>query len=64
MDQALIKKYIRNCFFQYAHNQTSIPVGENEYKDLIQQVEQIKRQQPTLEYIEIVHDVVYEFLTQ
>ncbi|WP_108670891.1 YqzH family protein [Peribacillus acanthi] len=64
MDQALIKKYIRNCFLQYAHNQTSIPVSENEYKELINQVEILKKQQPTLEYIEIVHDVVYEYLTQ
>jgi YqzH-like protein len=64
MDQALIKKYIRNCFLQYAHSQTSIPIGEEEYKDLIKQVVQIKKQQPTLEYIEIVQDVVYEFLTQ
>ncbi|WP_163102860.1 YqzH family protein [Peribacillus alkalitolerans] len=63
MDQALIKKYIRNCFLQYAHNQTSIPVGDEDYKDLIQQVEQIRKQQPSLEVHEIVHDVVYEYLT-
>ena len=64
MEEKLIKKMIRNYFFQYNHDSDSIPLTEREYKELYEVIISRKElEEDNGEIHDIVNDVIYDYLT-
>ncbi len=62
MDKVLIKKMIRNCFLQYEHSVETVPLTENDYEELYQEI-QFRYVGTSAEALhELIEDLVYEYL--
>ncbi|NLP49278.1 YqzH family protein [Bacillus sp. RO1] len=59
-----MKKMIRNCFVQYQHDFESVPLSEEEYEKMAEEVSSVVAQDPYLEVFDVVNDVVYEYLSK
>ncbi|WP_082153482.1 YqzH family protein [Bacillus sp. LL01] len=55
---------IRNCFVQYQHDFQSIPLSEEEYEKMVEEVNSIVAEGPESDVFEVVNDVVYEYLSK
>jgi hypothetical protein len=64
VERNLVKKMIRNCFIQYQHDFESIPLSEEEYERMAKEVNHIITENPILDVFDVVHDVVYEYLSK
>jgi len=62
MEKKLVIKMVKNCFKQY-YEADSTPISEKDLEELVNRVFQIKEEEPTADLIDVVNDVVYEFLT-
>ncbi|MFD3447842.1 YqzH family protein [Microbacteriaceae bacterium 4G12] len=63
MENIFFKKMIQNCFYQYHYTKESLPLSEEDYEQLLANIEQARKEYPAIDLHEIVEDVVYEFLT-
>ena len=63
MNEALIRNMIRNCFYQYHYTKETLPLSESDYRQLLEAIWRMQRDQPDAELYELIEDVVYEFLT-
>ncbi|ART77050.1 hypothetical protein B4U37_13770 [Sutcliffiella horikoshii] len=64
MERNLVKKMIRNCFIQYQHDVESVPLNEEEYEKMAEEVSRAVAEDADLEVFDAVNDVVYEFLSK
>jgi len=64
MERKLVKKMIRNCFMQYQHDLESVPLNEEEYKKMAEEVSRALAEDSNLEVFDVVNDVVYEYLSK
>ncbi|KPB03806.1 YqzH family protein [Bacillus sp. CHD6a] len=64
MERNLVKKMIRNCFVQYQHNVESVPLSEEEYEKMAEEVSKVVAQDPASDVFDVVNDVVYEYLSK
>ncbi|MGD6873511.1 YqzH family protein [Sutcliffiella horikoshii] len=64
MERNLVKKMIRNFFIQYQHDVESVPLNEEEYEKMAEEVSRAVAEDPDLEVFDAVNDVVYEFLSK
>jgi hypothetical protein len=64
MEKTLINKMIRNCLTQYGYGAASVPLSEQDYENLSDKILTIKAQETSEDLYAIIHDVVYEYLTQ
>ncbi|TYS68232.1 hypothetical protein FZC76_10840 [Sutcliffiella horikoshii] len=64
MERNLVKKMIRNCFVQYQHDFESVPLSEEEYEKMAEEVSRAVAEDPDLEVFDVVNDVVYEYLSK
>jgi hypothetical protein len=64
MENKLLKKMIRNCFIQYQHDFDSIPLSEDDYEKMSEEVRRISEEDSSADVFEVVNDVVYEYLSQ
>ncbi|MBA2873345.1 hypothetical protein HNR31_000097 [Anoxybacillus caldiproteolyticus] len=64
MDEKWLKKLIRNCFLHYGHDIETFPLTNSEWYEFCQTIMLEKQKQPNLDLYEIVHDVVYDYLTK
>ncbi|MFX3658992.1 MAG: YqzH family protein [Ectobacillus sp.] len=63
MNEKLLRKMIRNCFYQYQYSEDTIPLSEEEYRQLIAQIKKLQTQQDAALY-ELIEDTVYEYITK
>ncbi|MEH7236967.1 YqzH family protein [Bacillus sp. JJ1562] len=63
MEDKFIRKLIRNYFYQYKHDSDSVPLSEQDYKVLIENIKKQQGIEIEAELHEIINDVVYEYLT-
>jgi hypothetical protein len=64
VENIFLKKMIRNCFVQYQHDFESVPLSEQDYKELIEEVELVMKEDPEADVFEVVNDAVYEYLSK
>ncbi|OXB92312.1 hypothetical protein B9L23_14025 [Parageobacillus galactosidasius] len=64
MDEKWIKKLIRNCFLQYGHDTESLFLHDFEWKQLCEKILLEKTNYEDMDMYEIVHDVIYEYITK
>ncbi|MFB5165621.1 hypothetical protein ETC01_12045 [Geobacillus sp. NFOSA3] len=64
MDEKWIKKLIRNCFLQYGHDTESLFLHDFEWKQLCEKILLEKTNHEDMDMYEIVHDVIYEYITK
>ncbi|WP_226679861.1 YqzH family protein [Sutcliffiella horikoshii] len=64
MERNLVKKMIRNCFIQYQHDVESVPLREEEYEKMAEEVSRAVAADPNLKVFDVVNDVVYEYLSK
>jgi hypothetical protein len=65
MEEKFIKKMIRNYFYQYNHDNDSIPLTEREYEQLYEAIIRRKELEKDKGDIhDIVNDVIYDYLTK
>lgn len=63
MEEKLIKKMITSCFLQYNHDLDSVPLSEEEYKALYEEICAAKAKDPGHDLFELIEDAVYSYLT-
>ncbi|MBB3867336.1 hypothetical protein JTI59_08020 [Parageobacillus toebii] len=64
MDEKWLKKLIRNCFLQYGHDTESLFLHDFEWKQLCEKILLEKTNHEDMDMYEIVHDVIYEYITK
>lgn len=64
MERNLVKKMIRNCFIQYQHDFESVPLNEEEYEKMAEEVSRAVAEDSDLQVFDVVNDVVYEYLSK
>lgn len=64
MERNLVKKMIRNCFIQYQHDFESVPLNEEEYEKMAEEVSKAVAEDSDLQVFDVVNDVVYEYLSK
>ena len=64
MNEKLLAKMIRNCFFHYHHDIDSFPLSEADFQELCHKIITEKENNSETELYEIVNDIVYEYLTK
>ncbi|WP_257347921.1 YqzH family protein [Pseudalkalibacillus decolorationis] len=64
MERLLIRKMIDRCLTDYFGDASLSPLTEDDYKQLISIVSNTIEKQENDPSYEIVHDVVYTYLTQ
>ncbi|MFS0863449.1 YqzH family protein [Fredinandcohnia sp. 179-A 10B2 NHS] len=63
MDEKFIRKLIRNYFYQYHHDNDSVPLTEADYKELLVKIKELQQLDPETTLHDIINDLVYEYLT-
>ncbi|WP_010284464.1 YqzH family protein [Bacillus timonensis] len=63
MEDAFIRKLIRNNLYQYGHERDSIPLSEEDYKVLVKKIKKQKELERDTDLHDIINDIVYEYLT-
>ncbi|WP_404442898.1 hypothetical protein LG307_13645 [Sutcliffiella horikoshii] len=64
MERNLVKKMIRNCFIQYQHDWESVPLSEEEYEKMAEEIKELIANDPESDVYEVVQDAVYEYLSK
>jgi hypothetical protein len=64
LDEKWIKKLIRNCFLQYGYDTESLFLNDFEWKQLCEKILLEKTNHEDMDMYEIVHDVIYEYITK
>ncbi|WP_027407686.1 YqzH family protein [Anoxybacteroides tepidamans] len=64
MNEKWLKKFVRNCLLQYGRDVDEFPFTESEWADLSHKIILEKQKQPNSDLYEIVHDILYEYLTK
>lgn len=64
LNEKWLKKLIRNCFLHYKHDVELFPLTDSEWHELCTKIILEKQKHPTIDLYEIVHDVVYDYLTK
>lgn len=64
MERNLVKKMIRNCFIQYQHDWESVPLSEEEYEKMAEEIKELIANDPESDVFEVVQDAVYEYLSK
>ncbi|WP_285755903.1 YqzH family protein [Parageobacillus sp. G301] len=64
LDEKWLKKLIRNCFVQYGHDTECLPLNDSEWKQLCEKILLEKTNHEDMDMYEIVHDVIYEYITK
>ena len=63
MDKKLLKKMIRNYFYQYNYDVDSVPLIEDEYEKLYGEIKRKHQNEPSADISDLVNDVVYEYIS-
>lgn len=63
MDKKFVYKMLRKCFKQYYSELDSLPIYEGDLETLYKKILQMKKDEPDTDLHEIIHDMVYEFVT-
>ncbi|MCA1030631.1 hypothetical protein LCL95_06185 [Bacillus timonensis] len=63
MDEKLLQKMIRNCFYQYNHDLSSVPLTQRDYEELYRRIKEELAIHASEDLHDIINNVVYEFLT-
>jgi len=64
MERKLVKKMIRNCFIQYQHDWESVPLSEEEYEKMAEEIKESIANDPESDVYEVIQDAVYEYLSK
>ncbi|MBB5326288.1 hypothetical protein HNQ34_003422 [Anoxybacillus tepidamans] len=64
MNEKWLKKFVRNCLRQYGRDTEAFPLTDSEWADLYQNILLEKQTNPDMDIYEVVHDVVYEYVTK
>jgi len=62
VEKKLLKKMIRNYFFQYNYDIDSVPLTEDEYDKLYDEIK--KQHHNAINISDLVNDVVYEYISK
>jgi hypothetical protein len=63
MEEKLVRKMIRNYFYQYQHDIDSVPLTDKDYAELFIKIKELKELDPSANLHDIINDIVYEYLT-
>jgi len=64
LDEKWLKKLVQNCLRQYGRDTEAFPLTDSEWADLYQNIVLENETHPEMNVYEIVHDVVYEYMTK
>jgi hypothetical protein len=63
MDKKFIYKMIKNVFKQYYQQGETLPLTEDDYSRLYEEIVALKEKEVAADLYDIINDVVYEFLS-
>jgi hypothetical protein len=65
LEEKWLRKLIRNCFLQYGYDNESLPLNNEEWKQLCAKILAKKTSDDgDMDLYEIVHDVIYDYMTK
>ncbi|MGG6437274.1 YqzH family protein [Saccharococcus caldoxylosilyticus] len=64
LEEKWLRKLIRNCFLQYGYDNESLPLNNEEWKQLCAKILAKKTDDGDMDLYEIVHDVIYDYITK